>query len=639
VNDDGAEDRSGAGAGTVGIEISESLRAAMSHVRIISQSLPQSEADAGSTTSSLLDMEDPTHHFLSQSHTKIGEGEKKYHIPGLANAMDELSLFGLMGKIIEENANGNGLDGDSIASANANATASPLSSSLKSTTNTTRNTTTTEQTQNSGMGMKRVKSATSLSHALKHGTQESHSAAESVHFVKEFIQGNIDQTLYSILILNLLHLYRHLEKLLEDHAPSEFPSLHFPKELSRLEALEEDVDYFHGSDVGKRGKASSATEDYVKRIEFIAETEPLLLLSHAYTRYMGDLSGGKVLARVAKRALKLEGGDGLAFYEFEAIPSAKVFKDQYRMAMDGLELEEDQIERLVAEANVAFILNMRIFEELDVMSGVEGSLVRDYEMATVYYDKCLEKQAQRKLNGVDRMDGDAGVGAAQEEEGDGHDDITKCPFAMLGGPNPHGNSEQNSNSATPSNNGNKSRSIEKNVTTTSDDDDDEENGRCPWPFIFFHDPKTGMQDYQTWIMIGLLMCFFYRSKSSDASLEEDENDITASITDDEPKSRCPWPFIYLHDPMTGMQDFQTWILVGLVAVYYAWSLIFSKTETNDFNERATPPVAANVESREICPWPFIFAHDPKTGMQDYKTWIVIGLLSCFVWSSIQKYVL
>mmetsp|Transcript_25325 Transcript_25325/g.37511 ORF Transcript_25325/g.37511 Transcript_25325/m.37511 type:complete len:89 (+) Transcript_25325:441-707(+) len=74
----------------------------------------------------------------------------------------------------------------------------------------------------------------------------------------------------------------------------------FQKELSRTEALKED-----GLD-GIKG-ASPATLDYIRRIEYIAEVEPLLLLSHAYTRYLGDLSGGKVLARVVKRALHPQG--------------------------------------------------------------------------------------------------------------------------------------------------------------------------------------------------------------------------------------------------------------------------------------------------------------------------------------------
>ena len=88
--------------------------------------------------------------------------------------------------------------------------------------------------------------------------------------------------------------------------------------------------------------------------------EPLLLVSHTYTQYLNDMSRGKVLARIARRALHLgsRGHGGLRFYCFKAIRSAKLFKDRYRAALDALVLAPPQVGRLVAEANVAFALNM-----------------------------------------------------------------------------------------------------------------------------------------------------------------------------------------------------------------------------------------------------------------------------------------
>ena len=136
------------------------------------------------------------------------------------------------------------------------------------------------------------------------------------------------------------------------------------------------------------------TLDYTQRIQYIAEKEPLLLLSHANTRYIGDLSGGKILARTAKKGLNLKGADsGLSFYEFE---------DGYRQALDKMMyLTDVEIERLVTEPNVAFVLNMRIFEESVVLSGVYGAEVRSYESATGYYEDCVKC---RKTVEVERWD-------------------------------------------------------------------------------------------------------------------------------------------------------------------------------------------------------------------------------------------
>jgi len=335
---------------------------------------------------------------------------------------------------------------------------------------------------------------TSLSNALKTGTSVSHASAESVHFVKEFIKGNIDRDLYSQLILNLYFVYDVLERELDTHGPIHFPTVHFPEQLGRRETLCDDVEFFFGdghldNPTNIHAPAPSpATKDYIDRLQEIARTEPLLLLSHAYTRYLGDLSGGTVLARVARKALNLrsdgeEGGaeEGLRFYHFEGISSPKEFKEVYRERLDALpiSLDRDVVERLVAEANVAFVLNMRLFEELDVMAGIEGSVLRPLEDAVGYYVECVEGQERRGMG-----EEEVGVGEEVEEEVE-----AKCPFAMMGGPNPH---------AIAHNHGEEVVMEEK-----------EGGGRCPWPFVFFHDPLMGMQDYQTWIVIVLISCWVW----------------------------------------------------------------------------------------------------------------------------------
>ena len=204
-------------------------------------------------------------------------------------------------------------------------------------------------------------------------------------------------------------MYTQLEESLNEYAPRYFPSCHFPHELSRKEALEEDVDFWHGSVPSER--VSPATRDYVDRIQYLAKSDPLLLLAHAYTRYLGDLSGGKILARVARKAMQL-GTDGLDFYEFQHVPSAKLFKDQYRVALDELHLTPTQVSKLVAEANVAFVLNMRLFEELDVISRIEGASVRDLQEALEYANATASTSDDTKAE--------------------------ECPFAKMGGAvNPH----------------------------------------------------------------------------------------------------------------------------------------------------------------------------------------------------------
>jgi heme oxygenase len=309
----------------------------------------------------------------------------------------------------------------------------------------------------------------SLSDALKSGTAESHEAAENVHFVKNFIGGKIDRELYEELVTGLYHTYVCLESLLNIHGPKHFPSLHFAKELSRTNALKEDMEFWHGSDWESNPKCrnpSPAVRDYIDRMEEVGRMDPLLLLSHAYTRYLGDLSGGKVLSRIARRALNLDGYDGLRFYQFESIPSAVAFKKEYRTALDELALKPDEMGRLVAEANVAFALNMRVFEELDVLGKVPGARLRPVREALSYYDSIIDQQKNKNAG-------------QQAEE-------AKCPFGFKEGPNPH----------------NKTAEIKLKEAIKV-----KEHSSCPWPFVFFHDPLMGMKDWQTWFIIGIALCW------------------------------------------------------------------------------------------------------------------------------------
>ncbi|MEO0409356.1 MAG: biliverdin-producing heme oxygenase, partial [Cyanobacteria bacterium P01_A01_bin.135] len=71
-----------------------------------------------------------------------------------------------------------------------------------------------------------------------------------------------------------------------------------------------------------------------------------------------------------QRAMNLKDGEGTAFYEFEDIADETEFKFLYRQRLNELPVDEAMAERIVEEANAAFGMNMRLFQEL------EGSLIK-----------------------------------------------------------------------------------------------------------------------------------------------------------------------------------------------------------------------------------------------------------------------
>mmetsp|Transcript_32600 Transcript_32600/g.75016 ORF Transcript_32600/g.75016 Transcript_32600/m.75016 type:complete len:174 (+) Transcript_32600:1291-1812(+) len=146
------------------------------------------------------------------------------------------------------------------------------------------------------------------------------------------------------------------------------------------------------------------------------------------------------------------------------IVGAKLFKETYRDYLDSMNFNDATLHRLVSEANIAFVLNMRIFQEIDVKAGIPGSNVIPLEEAFAFGDKIIDITENNK-------DGD------------------KCPFGFT--------------------NPDKKVTKVKKLSVVLDDEKKNRDGRCPWPFVVFHDPFTFIMDYQTWFLIALLSCWLH----------------------------------------------------------------------------------------------------------------------------------
>ncbi|MBW4642971.1 MAG: heme oxygenase (biliverdin-producing) [Goleter apudmare HA4340-LM2] len=212
--------------------------------------------------------------------------------------------------------------------------------------------------------------SSNLAVKLRSGTQKAHTAAENVGFMKCFLQGVVNKDCFAQFLSNLYFIYSELETALASYVNHPvLGAVYFPQ-LNRQAALEKDMVFYYGQEWRSQLTPSTATQTYIARIQELSTKEPILLLGHAYTRYMGDLSGGQMLQKIAQSALKLSEYEGTSFYNFEQIPDKREFKDQYRQALNALPIDDITTERIVAEANHAFGLNMHMLQEL------EGSLIK-----------------------------------------------------------------------------------------------------------------------------------------------------------------------------------------------------------------------------------------------------------------------
>jgi len=229
---------------------------------------------------------------------------------------------------------------------------------------------------------------------LREGTSKSHSMAENVSFVKSFLGGVIDKSSYSHMLANLYFVYLSLEEAMEKNKENEFiKPIYFP-ELNRTESLKKDLAFYYGEDWANHLYPSEATKLYIDRISEVSDKRPDLLIAHAYTRYLGDLSGGQILKKIAQRAMNLQSQNGLAFYEFDDIKDEQQFKQDYKSALDSLPVDSKVSRQIVAEANVAFSLNMKLFQEL------ETSFIRIASRIVMNYFNGFFPKAQKESSNL-----------------------------------------------------------------------------------------------------------------------------------------------------------------------------------------------------------------------------------------------
>ena len=213
--------------------------------------------------------------------------------------------------------------------------------------------------------------AVALAGQLREGTKKSHTMAENTGFVACFLKGVVEKTSYRKLISDLYFVYQAMEEEIEILTQADHPVIK-PigfKELFRKQTLENDLKFYYGDGWRNEIKISNSAQSYVDRIRKVAKETPELLVGHHYTRYIGDLSGGQILKKIAKKALNLQDNNGLNFYDFNMIDDEKKFKESYSKVLNSLPIDQNIADQIIEEANEAFSYNMKMFKEL------EGNLI------------------------------------------------------------------------------------------------------------------------------------------------------------------------------------------------------------------------------------------------------------------------
>jgi heme oxygenase len=201
-----------------------------------------------------------------------------------------------------------------------------------------------------------------LVRALRERTRVLHRQAERSGMIAKILSGHASAREYMHLLRNLLPAYAAMERQLKD-LPAGFPfAVIADRQLFRAQALRKDLLALAGP--GWPAIAlTPAARAYADLKDALGSQRGWPIIAHAYTRYLGDLSGGQILQRILVQKLRLA-HDQTNFYRFELPCEPGGFRTRYIDALNGVLCVGGDMDSIVEEAAIAFQMNIRLSDEL-----------------------------------------------------------------------------------------------------------------------------------------------------------------------------------------------------------------------------------------------------------------------------------
>ena len=173
---------------------------------------------------------------------------------------------------------------------------------------------------------------------LREITHQKHREVEALPLIQTIMTGQVSRYQYVAYLFELHAIYKVLEEVAKRAG-----LLDGLDGIQRTDKLQEDLDELHS---GYNRSLTKSTVDYLNYLTELGSNNDKkhLLFAHVYVRHMGDLYGGKLMARVVP-------GSGRA-YQFDDRPGIiKAFNEQLTVDLGD-------------EANLAFDHFIGIFKDL-----------------------------------------------------------------------------------------------------------------------------------------------------------------------------------------------------------------------------------------------------------------------------------
>lgn len=203
-----------------------------------------------------------------------------------------------------------------------------------------------------------------FSEELKSMTWDDHEHAEYTEYMQALLGGQLNVQGYVDMVAQHYFAYVVLEEAAEKMRDNKVGGPFVYDSLTRVPALEADLQFLLGDDWASQITPNEATKEYCERLKEVCFDWPGGFVAHAYTRYLGDLSGGQVIKGAVERAFQFKDQQGVQFYVFDEIPDYKAFKIQYRDQLDAAPWDEGEQQKVIDEAVLAYRLNTKVLAEI-----------------------------------------------------------------------------------------------------------------------------------------------------------------------------------------------------------------------------------------------------------------------------------
>lgn len=192
-------------------------------------------------------------------------------------------------------------------------------------------------------------------------TGEAEEAPKEPQYATAFLRGGLNRAGIAAQVAQHFLMYEALESATAAHHERSGEAFSFwMPELHRLPALRADLQHWIGDEWESETRGRYATPGilaYVSRINEVAHDSFPHFVAHHYTRYLADLSGGLMIARMFRKSYELDDRTGTEFYVFDEIEDPTAYKDGYRAVLDALDFTPEEQELVADEVALAYRLN------------------------------------------------------------------------------------------------------------------------------------------------------------------------------------------------------------------------------------------------------------------------------------------